>query len=360
MKKVNFNQLNNIKTPEDWIQKAINVPQENNKIIKFSKLSVSVIAASFVCICTVSVLIATNFSHKIEVPVSSVSTSLSETQNSADTSASSASDALVATITQPTDNSIFSYNPLLPSNSSGASQRASSMTDFRQYNTTDASSAYTNGNLIPSASGGSPDYSVPVVPSSTVTQPVTEPSETHSIICSGDSAASVEDAEKPSSIPNTTMATESTIPPTVPDYTVKPDEPSHGDPPEYENPSEPCVEPTMPIYDEENPTSSADDASDSDKNNVQLKFYLADNSRFDPNKPLYCHITSEKGIKYSEEFSERELCVRKNDYFEYSTKQNGIYLTKSGYYNFRFYDESGNKYVITLYVKSAMSVVIYE
>lgn len=152
MKKVNFNQLKNVKTPEDWIENAINIPKKNNKTVKFSKISVSVIAASFVCVCTVSVLIATNFSHKIEVPVSSVGTSFSETANSANTSASSASDAFTAAITPPTDNSIFSYNPLLPSNSSGVSQRASSTTDFRQYNTTDASSAYTNGNLIPSAS----------------------------------------------------------------------------------------------------------------------------------------------------------------------------------------------------------------
>lgn len=70
MKKVNFNSLSNIKTPDDWVEKAINIPQEKNAKPFYKRISFIASAACIVFCCVISLFVAANFDFENVVPLS--------------------------------------------------------------------------------------------------------------------------------------------------------------------------------------------------------------------------------------------------------------------------------------------------
>lgn len=73
MNKLNFNQLSNIKTPENWIENAINIPNKKKKII-YLKSTAFVAAASLVVCVSLSFMIFTMIGNDNQVPFKSTNT----------------------------------------------------------------------------------------------------------------------------------------------------------------------------------------------------------------------------------------------------------------------------------------------
>lgn len=69
MRKVNFNQLKNIKTPDSWIENAMLIPEKKNAPrFSFSKGYTAAFAVTVVFCCTVAAIIALNFGNDEVIP----------------------------------------------------------------------------------------------------------------------------------------------------------------------------------------------------------------------------------------------------------------------------------------------------
>lgn len=306
MKKLNFNHLKNVKTPENWIEKAINIPQQNKKPIPFYfRPYVIASAACFVFCCVVSFIIFVNFNNTAPVPVISASTTdVSQSRNQSSfpdintelfpfvqaTSSNNGSTSAENGSVGVNGNSVLT-NPDFPKNSGNSSypineKHSNSLNDTKNSSTTAVSPNSTN----------------PESNNQSTTRPnkVTEPPE-------------------PTAIPTEPFT----------DY--------------------PAVDPTI-----ENPTvawnpSVAEDPSTSGYQDIfygDIYFIAKKNSNFSKNSNLYCHIESLTGFSYTVSHSNRELVYDVTSYNGsfygvYNPSDRSVYLYK-GQYDITFYDSFGN------------------
>ncbi len=299
MKKVNFNQLKNAKTPESWIENAINIPQRNKKFIPFYlKPYFIASAASVVLCCALSLFVFANLGNDVSVlPVSNPTDSITSTQNlsnPSDLNADSSSQAITGNgiaqgTTDPFGNLIF-LQPVTEPNENNNSQNNSG----------------SKGNLgaaIQPSSNGNTNHSKPYTPTSGLnTEPPEEP-----VTAKPTSVPSVKPTQKPTQMPTQVQ----TAVPIVPETTQ-------------------CTEPspeTLPFtYD--------------------IFFLPSHNTDFNLSGNVYCHVEPKNGFGCTESFTDEELCTRKGSgssiRFLYNPSEKyGDYIAMGDYY-ITFYDNSGH------------------
>ncbi len=296
MKKVNFNQLKNVKTPESWIENAINIPQRNKKPIPFYLRPYFIAsAASVVLCCTLSVFVFANLGNDVSVlPVSKPTDSVTSTQNltyPSDLNADSASQAITGNgiaqgTTDPFGNLIF-LQPVTEPNENNNSQNNSS----------------SKGNLgAPTqlSSNGNTNHSKPYHPT---TGHNTEPTEKPV-------------TAKPTSVPS-----------------VKP----------TQKPTQSLT--SMPLEVEE-VTNFTELTPDTMPFTYDICFLPSRNTDFNLNGNVYCHIEPKYGPAYTESFTDNERCTRKGSgssiRFLYNPSEKYDKDIMLGDYYITFYDDFGH------------------
>lgn len=284
MKKLNFNQLKSVKTPESWVENAINIPSKNKKPLPFYfKTYFIASAACIIVCCAVSLTVFLNFNGKEIVPklpnaangktMSSIYNSESEVdyENSMNPSKKNIHDdnsvGFSQTVTDANGKVIAtgSLKFSTPPNTANTNKNGSAT------NATEATEKNTSGNIN-----------------------TTEPKETHYV--------------PPTEVISTTV--------TTPPHTNASTEKTTSDFQVVEN-----------IY-----------------YSGVITLVCPKNSIFSSNNSVYCHLVSNYGETYTTKFSSKELCSKSYS----NGNLNICYYTKDifplGNYRIEFYDAKGHNY----------------
>lgn len=300
MKKLNFNQLKSVKTPENWIESAINIPQKNKKKPMYLNTYLIASAACFVFCCVLCAVVFSNFGVDVPAPTSHQKSSTAINSK---------------TIDETVPPSIPSIIPTLPDSIAEAFDSAiQKNTDMPDSIVTKPSSSSSLNN----------------------TDSYTKPSSTSTV-------NGIEKFTKP-----TKPATEPPKPtnsPAIPDTPPIPTEgPAIVDPSIEQQTTAPVAEPSY-YYIE----SIYFDAK-------------ANNSSFAFGNDIYCHIESKSGQSYSLMYSSKEKTTVKSTssglLASFNPFEKTIFLPKGEYY-VKFYDEYGHSVQKLVYLGDN-SICIYE
>ncbi len=289
MKKVNFNQIKSVKTPENWIENAINNPKKNKKKPAYLNPYIIASAACFIFCCALCAVVFLNFGIDNPNPVAPAKSSGTSAFDVTDSTTPSSNLSVIPTIPNPITNNISSATT---QQQTGSGQKSTNPSDTKK------------GNEQISM-GKNPSN-----PHSVVTNP--EPNET-----SGGSNSNTSSTKRPA-IPDTPITnptqgvTDPTEPPTAAPTPTQPEEPPF---------EEPSIEFVSSVY------------------HYLPKYESAEYEEY------YCHIESESGKSYSERFSEKEratliITSEGKRKLQYIPINKGIYLEKGMYY-VTFYNKSG-------------------
>ena len=313
MKKVNFNQLKSVKTPENWIENAIKIPQKNKK--KPADLNPYIIAsaACFVFCCALCAVVFANFGIDNPTPVAPVKSSGTSAFNVTDSTTPSSNLSVIPTIPNPIINNIPSATAA-SQQQTGSGQKSTNPSDSTK-------------ETVQESTGNTPSDS-----QSVVTNP--KPIET-----GGSSSGSSSNANSPSTKPDTpiTDPTQPVTDPTEPPTTI----------PAPTEPGIPPLEESTTVGSGEKFTSSIYFCFSSE--------VCAEESEY------YCHIMSASGQTFSEKFSSVEkadvTCTLEGITVQYNPYSKGLRLRTGNYY-LTFYDEYGHSYTYYAYLGN-QSVYVY-
>ncbi|MGN1138952.1 MAG: hypothetical protein ACI4RM_05845 [Ruminococcus sp.] len=365
MKDFNFDKLKNVKTPDSWIENAVNIPnvhKKHKKVIPFNTRVIATAACFALCFVLGSVMLpivntdpttvvrpltepATENTDSTEYKATGQNTG--DSPNSTDPTFSTNSD-LPPVIILPDGETVTVY----PSNNKGG------------FYPKGESSAIKNGDTTQSTE------TVIVTPDSTTETAVTEPAETVSVpqdITVPTFVTEPVETESSSSgwdIPVVTEATEyttsATIPvtnPTVspsvkPTKPVEPTEPSCVEPTEPIEPTDATV-PTKPIYtqptvaptqptEETAPTVSTVPTTENNIFKSSVIFYPSNISDYTNDVNVYCHIVGTDGREYAQRFSSAEVSNVKSNYIVYNPYNSlgALTMDRNKYYDIYFYTSS--------------------
>lgn len=309
MKETNFNQLKSVKTPDSWIEKAVNIPKTNKKPIPFfiKPYFIGSVACLVIC-CVLSLLVFFNFNNSAPVPVAPVDKT-SDSQN--DTSAN------VSDSTLPTENP--NSNQISDSTYLGFISPFTSYTNPINNN----SNSIVSGETTPSTSKNS-----------------------------STSPSSATQSNNPT--PGATSSNSSTTKPVATEPTESPQVTEPNTKPPIVNPTE---YPTISGGPTKNPQAPVENYFYGG-----ISFNAKENSVFSQYDNLYCHIVSINGASYSSKFSSAEKATKTmtgNSFIaNYVPTLKNINLLYGEYYVI-FYDEHGHSLTYTCYLGSK-NINIYE
>lgn len=287
--------MKNIKTPEDWIEKAIKIPQTNKKPTPFylKPYAIASVACLLIC-CTVVFLIINSFSSSNVIPITDFTTSQNATQAE-------------------------SSNTTSPSNSSSQLEP-----------TEKSESSTTTSNIIQNPT---------IIPDSTIFSSTIS----NSSIANSTNSTHSSTGEKPSAIATTSKDDETVQPPTVkPDYSE--DEIEYINPGQYAPIPPPTETPTLPIHTTSVVVEPTTHGSDKMYFNGTISFIIKENSVFSSSKYIYCHLSTESHRDKTYEYSSEELCSKNGNTFKFSMKNTFFrYDYNKTEYTIAFYDNMGNK-----------------
>lgn len=314
MKKVNFNQLKSVKTPENWIENAINIPQKNKKKPIYLNPYIIASAACFIFCCALCAVVFAYFGVDMPNPIAPVKSSSTSVLDIADGTTPSSNPSLIPTIPNPITEIIPTFST---QQQTGSGQKSTNP------------SATKNGN-VQGSTGKSPSNS-----QSVVTNP--EPSET----CGGSNGNSSStdrptNPDTPVTVP-TQPVTEPTEPPTV-----------------TPTPTEPELPPI--------PETTVGEASESFNSSIYFYFTPELTGELpEENYRVYCHIMSSAGQSFTEKFTWEErttVSFTPNGITaQYNPSRKGFLLNPGNYY-LTFYDNCGHSYTYFAYLGD-QSVHIY-
>ena len=312
MNKLNFNELKNIKTPEDWIEKVVNIPMENKKPKHFylSQYFIGSVACLVVC-CVISLVLFFKFSDIPTIPVSPV---VHTTENSQSTSQSTYFE------NQITDDTVSSNSVSQENNESGNN------TDFQNGGLTQLPSTFqstTQGNTTSTQSTTVNDNGT------VATEPCEKPTQ------SPTQGSTQTQTQSPTQKPTDDSIHQEAM--TIPGYT----EPNLPEPPTdlpwFDDPSEPPTEGfASPYY------------------SGVISISLDENGKFSKSDNLYCHIKSYSGYVHTDTNNSTTIMTiwNNNGQFvaEYNPTSKGLSLA-TGYYYIIICDDYGNSvdYICGLY-----------
>lgn len=311
MKKVNFNQLKSVKTPENWIENTIKIPKKNKKKPVYMNPYVIASAACFVFCCALCAVVFSYIGTDTPAPIAPIKSSETFTSDVTDSTTPSSNLSIIQTIPNPITDIISSFQTQRQTGSEQKSTNPSDSTKATIQDGTDESpsnsqSVVTSQN--PSETGGnssdntgnSDNPTIPDIPETIPTQPVTDPTE-----------------------PNT-------------------------DAPEY-------TEPGIPPSEESTIEGSDESFTSSIYFHYSPEICTGD-------EEYYCHIVSAAGQPFSVKYSstERATVAYTSDgiKIQYNPYGKGLYL-HTGYYYLTFYDNYGFSYTCYAYLGN-QSVYIYQ
>lgn len=308
MKNKEFKQIKSIKTPESWIENAINIPQKNKKSTPFYfKPQFIASVASFVLCCTLCLTVFFRTNNNVTVPVAP-NTTRSTIQTATD----------VTDNTQQTETTITIPTLIIPI-----------PTDVVQEKTSLAVNAT--------------ESTTQVKPQAPTVAFVTEPSEkaTESVVVTEPTQATK--PVEPTKPTETTILTEPTELPTVPPVieppTALPSEPMI---------TEPVTVPSFTFPQSTEPGAAQPTTSGVNPNEYFVTISFTPNSEgsFSSDNRTYCHVETMNGNAKTEKYSDGERAHWSNNqgYFYYHTK-----LIMYTQYNITFYDEYGNTFTACVY-----------
>lgn len=304
MKKVNFNGLKNISTPDNWIENAINIPKEKKIIPFYLRPSVIASAVCIVFISVISVFTFTDFGSDVIIPISPVATT-----------------------------SVSDNNYSFPQNTQEGSQ-----------NTQNGTESYDNINLftVPATvmintDGTSTDNKNNKASS--------DMKNTENVTGSGNQSTEFE--TKPSfgnTNPSQSSATEP-VENTNPTINIKPTQPVVTQQPATEEPvtKTPVID-KPPIDYDPGYAGFTSEPSVNELFDNKIYLILKSNSVFSTSSNIYCHIQTLDGFSYTNKYSNSELCTIISDsnfYASYrpASKNLNLFLTN---YKITFYDSFGH------------------
>lgn len=306
MKKVNFNQLKSVKTPDNWIENAIKIPHKNKKKPIYLNPYIISSAACFIFCCALCAVVFANFGTDMPNPIAPVESSSTSVSDISDGKTPSSNPSLIPTIPNPITEII---PPFATQQQTGSGHKSTN--PFSAKNGT-----------VQGSTGKSPSNSQCVV-----TKP--GPSET-----SGGSSNNSGSTERPT-IPDT--------PTTVPTQAVT-------DPPESPSTTPIPTDPWIPPVPETTEGGSGKYFADS------INFYFAPGTSggfVEDNYRVYCHIMSAAGQSFTEKFTWEERATvsytPNGITAQYNPLGKGLRLNPGNYY-LTFYDNYGNSYTYSAYL----------
>lgn len=325
MKDKNFNQLKAVKAPEEWIQKAVNIPNKNNKsyLFPFFKPYVIGTAASVLVAVALGVIIYMTMGSGSRIPSSSL---IPPTQSTDSSLSVTTNGDIYTTVGGDGETSPSQYNP-------------NSNTFLHGFNPNFGREPSENTQKPTGNAGGA--FIGPTEPTEGYSELPTRPWDN-------------QNPTKPS-YPNPTTGREPDETEVYP--TEVPTEPCTYLPteaPELTEPMEPeftyyPTEPETPPRGTDAPFEPA--PTDAPSYVYSKSIYIVSNNLFKNSKQVYCHITDSKtGKEYSTKYSANEkmnMFDRNYCYAEYNPYLMGISLPKNRLYNLHFYD--GNRKKFTVY-----------
>lgn len=301
MKKLNFNELNSIKTPDSWIQNAINIP--NDKPIKqplYLRPKVLATVASFVICVALSVTLFVLFQENTQAPVLPQKTTISNSDFFDETKQTYASiqSSVISSIT--TTQALVMTEPIESTKTTISTQLPSS-----------------DDTITPS-------------------QPVTEPTEvTQNTVI------------KPTVKPDNSHPISSTVEPTELTTVTK-------------EPSDPMIAfPTEPTFETDFVPPSTETTLYFKSNII---FVAKQNTILDRNENLYCHLEKTDGTSCALMGSVAEMVLKKQDY---ENRYKAVYSPdkylniEQGEYKVTFYNKNG-KSISRWYYLGDKDVEFYE
>lgn len=345
MNDYNFNQLKNIKTPEEWMQKALNIPSKKKIPLIFSYKTYAFAAAVFVCVCAVTVAATMNFNSNTVVKISPTSNNLT---------------------TQTHNNTLPIFTT--ETNSTEQTDTTANFTDDEFYNSETIT-------LFPQTTYNTTISGNTIYPTTSVLRPSQAllPTQSNGGAIQNSTSRPTEHTTKPI-VPTFTPETTKpiiTIPPTYTPPQIE-TEPAEDIPnaPLISLPSIPCVEPTEETTRPPAPTSAVtepvEDSTHSTSSHYtpyyNIYFQLQKDSEFDINNTLYCHITDKNGNSLFEKFSNNEKCSVNSESsrrFIYSINVSKNPLP-NGTYTFIFYDEYSNSSKHNVVIGYEKIINLYE
>lgn len=281
MKNIDFRQIKSIKTPESWIENAINIPQKNKKIIQFYLKPYFIASVASLVLCgTICLTVFFSTSNNAIVPIAQ-STTHTTNQTTTQSTENTPQTDFIPIVSKPTDASLETTIAVIES----TAVKKPTQHQIPTTNTNTEPTEVTSATVAPTEV-------------SKQTEPIiqTEPTEV-------------------TTIPGVTEAP--TVLPVLPTYT----KPMETDP-ESAMPSIPESPPPTETY-------------------VSIYLQNAESYGFSTDNIIYCHIEALYGGASTEMFtdSERAYWNRHSGYVLYQAK-----LNKYSEYCITFYDEYGNSH----------------
>lgn len=379
MKRFNFNQLNNVKTPDDWVEKALNIPntatETKGKIIPFlGKTKYIATAASVVLCCALGVFLFSSFDKDgYIVPMPSKENTNNEESSATTPKGENASENIFGNENRKnTQNNTFPNNYFGNGNSNiftgGNGFRTPSIIPYPTENGT------VNQNITTPQGGNGTAVTIPDIQEETtaeVTQGYVDNNNSQTVNTS-------QNISYPYVTQSPTKATELVPPATGLSYSTdvliasssnitKPTqkEPSRPNASSFTLSSASYTQPTLlpnatggDMHTPGNPPEGTAVGSATVYFNRVIRFFPGKNTRFNINGSISCHIESISGETYSEKYSSAEVCSHFSGGVEFFPSKK-IGSLKCGTYKVTFYDYFGNSITETCWLMD-MDCYVYE
>lgn len=342
MKDFNFDKLKNIKTPDSWIENAINIPdaqKKPKKVIPFNTRVVATAACLTFCFVLGSVMLPIVNTDPTAVvrPLTEPTTENpdNDSQNKTETKGYSYS-------SDPTLPKVDEILPviILPNGETVA---------LYPTNNTDSFYSKTEEADIDKGNGGSHTGNASVSKDETTVTLATEPEETVTVPTEFPTEPVVTEPTEQTTIATTPTYTRPVTQPTIrPTYThpvtmpTEPTFPIYTDATEVVEPTEPATRPpyqTQPTFAPTEPTISTVPTTESKLFKSSVVFYPKNISDYKTGGNVYCHIVGTDGKEYSQKFSCAEVSNLKGNYIVYNPLGT-LTMEKNKYYDIYFYTNS--------------------
>lgn len=342
MKDFNFDKLKNIKTPDSWIESAINIPNVQNrpkKVIPFNTRVVATAACLTFCFVLGSVMLPI-----VNTDPTTVVRPLTEptTENSGNDLQKKTETSEYSYSSEPTLPKVDEMSPviLLPNGETVLLYPTDNTDSF--YSKTEEAD-------IDKGNGVSHSSNASVSKNETTVTLATEPEETASVPTEFPTETVVTEPTEQTTIATAPTYTQPVTMPTIhPTYThpvTMPTEPTF---PVYTEPTEveePTIGPSVPEEPTElptEPTISTVPTTESKLFKNSVIFYPENISDYKNDGNVYCHIVGTNGKEYAQKFSSAEVSSLKSNYIVYNPYNSlgNLTMEKNKYYDIYFYTNS--------------------
>ncbi len=358
MKDFNFDKLKNIKTPDSWIENAVNIPnvqKKPKKVIPFNTRVVATAACLTFCFVLGSVMLPI-----VNTDPTAVVRPLTEptTENTDNNSQNKTETKGYSYSSDPTLPKVDEILPviILPNGET-----------VTLYPTNNTDSFYSEAEVdeVNKGNGGNHTGNASVSKDETIVTFATEPEETVSVPTEFPTEPVVTEPTEQTTIATAPTYTQPVTQPTIrPTYTHPVTFPT--EPTEEVNPTTPpsaTERPTFssqPTFAPTEPTISTVPTTESKLFKNSVIFYPKNISDYKTGGNVYCHIVDTNGREYAQKFSSAEVSNLKGNYIVYNPYNSlgNLTMEKNKYYDIYFYTKSHTSKTYRCYLGTSNYYII--